>query len=415
LSEKIKLGYYSSANGIAGTEIYLRSILLGLNYDKFQVVLFCTKEHPFLREHAFKNLINKEFIKIVNTDGDDILVGDALQSKEGNDKKEASKVRNVWIKYCPKGIKYLAGFIKSLIRIKKVFKVHSVSILHINDDCSEPIVLSAKLAGIPNIICTLHVLPSEKKISFDSLVELISVRCCKKMIAVSMATKGFWIERYGIEKDKVEVIYNGVDFLNDRFLCDVNKDEYWEDLGLKDDDLIVIVPGRLHIMKGYRYLIEAMPKIVDLTPNVKFLFIGDGPYEESLKELINKLGVNEQVLFLGYRTDIIQLMKISDLVVLPSLSECLPYVLLEAHACGKAIVATNISGIPEIVEDKKTGLLVPVKNSEKLAEAVSKLLSDDSMRNRMAVNGKNRINKLFTVQNMLSKTYELYDFLLKNK
>ncbi|MCK5611443.1 glycosyltransferase family 4 protein [Candidatus Pacearchaeota archaeon] len=410
--EKIKIGYYSSANGIAGTEIYLRAVLLNLDYKRYKVTFFCTDEHPFLQEDRFESLIADELIEVV------YMKKTKAENKHRHDEMNASgklriiDMKVIWRKYCHQSIKYFVGFLKNMIRMRKIIQVHPVDVLHINDDCSEPTAISAKLAGFPIVVCTLHVLPCTKKAYFNSMIEFISVRCFHKMIAVSKATKSCWCARYGIKNNKVKVIYNGLNFSDNKFLGDVDKKEYLNALGSVDGDLLVLVPGRLHFMKGHRFLVRAMPEIISSVSRVRFLFVGDGAEEKSLRQLAKRLDVIANVLFLGYRTDIIQLIKISDLIVLPSMSECLPYVLIEAYGCGKAIVASDLGGIPEIIKNKETGLLTPPGDGGKLAEAIIELLNNDSLRNKMSLKGKDYVRETFTEERMLSETYGFYDDLL---
>jgi glycosyltransferase involved in cell wall biosynthesis len=144
---------------------------------------------------------------------------------------------------------------------------------------------------------------------------------------------------------------------------------------------VVLFVGTFSLHKGVKYLIGAMPRILRQYSDVKLVLVGSGPLEPGLRELVQQLGVTENVMFVGRRShdQMPQLLAAADLLVLPSLNEGLPRVVLEAMATGLPIVATSVGGVPELVKDRRTGLLVRPRDEGALADAVCRVLGDPNV------------------------------------
>jgi glycosyltransferase involved in cell wall biosynthesis len=142
--------------------------------------------------------------------------------------------------------------------------------------------------------------------------------------------------------------------------------------------------------------------------------VGDGPFLQELKSFINTLSLNSYVRFLGMRSDIPELMSIMDVFVLCSLSEGLPLTLLEAMASGRAIIATNVGGIPEVIEHGINGLLVEPDNHRALTEAIIQLLRDKSLAKRISESARNKLMENFTLDKMTEKYKEIYQDCISN-
>lgn len=209
-----------------------------------------------------------------------------------------------------------------------------------------------------------------------------------------------------VRKEKAVVIHNGIEI--DKFSLLDKKIDNEPKLRADDDSLIVGSVGRLHYQKGYEYLIEASKTVLENYPNVKFVLIGDGELRDSLDSFAKKIGVDNNFVFLGNRTDIPELLTQIDIFVLPSLWEGLPLVLLEAMAAKKPIVATDVNGIVEIIESEKEGILVPPKNSVELSSALIRLLKDEELRKRLAENGYKKVWSEFSLSKMIAETETVY-------
>ena len=177
----------------------------------------------------------------------------------------------------------------------------------------------------------------------------------------------------GIADRDVTVICNGVDV--ERYRRPAGCSVVRRDLGLGDDAKLLITVGRLSTPKGHRYLIDAVHSIATLHPDAHFLFVGDGELRPELEARAAACGMSARIHFLGARRDVAQLLAASDVFVLPSLWEGLSIALLEAMAAGLPIVATDVSGTRQAIQNGKTGLLIPAGDSGHLADALNRVLS----------------------------------------
>ena len=160
--------------------------------------------------------------------------------------------------------------------------------------------------------------------------------------------------------------------------------------------------------KGQRHLIEAAHLVIQQMPDVRFLILGEGELRDSLERHVREHHLEKHVFLPGFRTDVLGCMKSFDLFVMSSVTEGLGTALLDAMACGKAIVATRTGGIPEVVEDGETGTLVPPRDHAAMAQAILAMLADDEQRRRMGEAGLARVQARFTVERMVAETAAVY-------
>ena len=160
--------------------------------------------------------------------------------------------------------------------------------------------------------------------------------------------------------------------------------------------------------KGQRYFIEAAHLVVQKIPDARFVILGEGDLREHLEHLVREHHLEKHVLLPGFRTDVIGCIKGLDLFVMSSVTEGLGTSLLDAMACRKAIVGTRAGGIPEVVDEGRTGLLVEPRDSHQLADAIVRLVNDEALRRRMADAGSARVRERFTVERMVADTADVY-------
>jgi glycosyltransferase involved in cell wall biosynthesis len=162
-------------------------------------------------------------------------------------------------------------------------------------------------------------------------------------------------------------------------------------------------------------LLRALPPLVRRFPRLRCLVVGDGPLDGALRREAEALGLAGHCRFTGARPDVADLLAAVDVVVLPSLSEGLPFVLLEAMAVGKPVVATRVGGNPEVVEDGTTGLLVPPGDADALGAALARLLDDSAAAAAMGGRGQARVRERFTVRAMIEALEALYASLAEGR
>jgi len=225
-------------------------------------------------------------------------------------------------------------------------------------------------------------------------------------------------KKYGlVPESKSIVIRNGVDFLTFEKSSEklTEKFDWQEELGIDFSQPIVGSIARLHRQKGIPYLLESAKQLSQEIPGIQFLIVGGGPWKDRLTRLKSRLGLESTVHFLGERKDVPQLLSLFNVVVLSSLWEGLPYSLLEAGALGKPVVATDVNGVKEIITDGKTGILVPAKSPEKLAEALRKVIEGKELAHRLGAALKEDIQERFSLARMVSDVQNLYLSLLDEK
>jgi glycosyltransferase involved in cell wall biosynthesis len=303
------------------------------------------------------------------------------------------------------GIDYFLPF-----RLRKLFLKERVNIIHTHN--VNPFfygVIAAQLTGGIKAVQTDHsrgFFPVSKK---EMLSERVLARFTNKVIAVSEGVKADLVKYEHIDHKKIEVIYNGID--PSKYNVEVDLVKKRGELGIGKNAKVIGVGVRLSEQKGICYLIEAVGLIVKSYPDIKLLIIGDGELRIELQRMSEQLGLTDKVIFTGFRPDIPELLKVIDIYALPSLWEGHPLVLLEAMAAGKPIVATEISGNRETVAHGHTGLLVPSKDVPKLADALCRLLADETLRHDMGLNGHKRFQERFTIDQAICKYQELYETL----
>ncbi len=225
------------------------------------------------------------------------------------------------------------------------------------------------------------------------------------IVAVSDATRKKMIQQYHLPEAKVRTIHYGIDvkkFLgkNPRYIR--------EELGIPKNTIVFGTIARFTEQKGHRYLIQAIPKLIQHFPHVLFLWVGDGPLRPSLIQLAQDHNILSYIQILGFRKDVDALLHAMDIFVLPSLYEGFPNAVLEAMVCGKPVVATRVDGIPEAVVHGETGVLVPPKDPEALAEALIQMGQNSTLRKRMGENGKRRIHEYFLLEHQINAFDQLY-------
>jgi glycosyltransferase involved in cell wall biosynthesis len=274
--------------------------------------------------------------------------------------------------------------------------------------------LAANLQGIPSV-CTLHTFDDPPRGTSEYWrYQLMwwSLRVnCDRVLAVSEGTRQHHIRVGGLPPDKIVTMYNGIDLT--RFgRTPADRCRMRSALGIPLDATVLMTVAVLRQPKGIQYMLDALPAILESTPDVYYLLVGGGPYEAELKALAAERGVSDRVIFTGMRRDVPELLAAGDVFVFPTLGDALPTVLAEAMAARLPIVACEIGGVPEMVEDCVNGLLVPSADAPRLAEACIRLASDSARRKEMGRAGYAIAQQRFEVHAQVDNLVNLYFELL---
>lgn len=290
-----------------------------------------------------------------------------------------------------------------LIKKEKIDLIHS-HLFDINFYSS----IAAKITAVPHI-CTEHGdIHHPSKISKKNLVKArILTLCSQKIIFVSKYTKASFMKISKISEGKSAVIYNGIELHNFHSCIDVKKKRV--ELGLRQEERVVGNVGSLYPVKGQIYLLKAAKIVLQKFPNVKFIFVGRGDLEHKLKEEAKNLNITDHVLFLGFREDIHELLKVMDVFVLPSLSEGLPLSLIEAMACSLPNIASNVGGISEVIDDGLNGFIIPPADPEKLADRITYLLKNTQSASKIGKRALQKVKANFDLQTMINNYSRIYN------
>ena len=209
----------------------------------------------------------------------------------------------------------------------------------------------------------------------------------------------------GVPPDRAVTVHEGIDLDHVLAAPPVNVHEaFW----LPHGSPVVGNVAALVPHKGQRHLIEAAHLVVQQMPDVRCIILGEGELREHLEHQVRDYRLEKHVLLPGFRTDVLGCLKGFDLFAMSSTTEGLGTSLLDAMACGKAVVATTAGGIPEVVDDGVTGLLAPPRDHHAMAQAIVRLLGDDGLRRSMGEAGFARLAERFTVERMVAQTAEVY-------
>ncbi|MDF1590718.1 MAG: glycosyltransferase family 4 protein [Desulfobacterales bacterium] len=277
--------------------------------------------------------------------------------------------------------------------------------------------LAAWLAGVPNIVHTPHghvfyghFGPVASR--FFLLMERVFDFITDRVIALTEGEKKDYIALSVSHPQKLHTIHSGVDV--DRFKpgrTDVTA--LTKQLGWSDKSLVVGTIGWLLPIKGPDVLFEAMMHIWEKKINALLVYVGKGELEPKLKAEAFSRGVEDRVVFLGWRSDVDDIVQLFDVFVLPSLNEGMGRVLVEAMAAAKPVVASDVGGIPDLVRHKQNGFLVNPGDSKGLAYYIEKLLADRQLRIQMGGRGQ-ELSQHYSVRNMVAKIDALYFSLLQD-
>lgn len=274
--------------------------------------------------------------------------------------------------------------------------------------------IAGRLASVPVIISTVHnslkdyEVRSLRRWLYAFLLRL-TLPLVHRIVCVSEANRRDLIEECPAASAKAYTVYNGVD--PSAFPSQLDRQTVRQKFGITQGPVLVTI-ARLTEQKGHRYLIQALPRLLQTWPQLCCMFVGEGELRDALHHMAIDLGVEQACRFMGVREDIADILAAVDVVVLPSLSEGFPFVLLEALAMGCPVVASRVNGIPELIENQKTGLLVSPRDPHALMVAIREVLSNPTAASKMGAEGRAVVRERFTVDCMVANTTAIFDVAL---
>ncbi|MDG0866466.1 glycosyltransferase [Candidatus Lucifugimonas marina] len=261
-----------------------------------------------------------------------------------------------------------------------------------------------RLAGIPAII------GSELTIGQAGTIGKLATKLTNPLtnaVEVNSKTGGKAITKnLGVPTDKIEVILPGLDL--DAFTGTTNRTRIRHEIGVSENQHLVLFVGRLRPVKGPEYGIKAFTKALSENSNLHLALAGEGEQRAYLQTLTADLGIQSNITFLGARKDLPDVLSAADSILMPSLTEGFPRVANEAMAASKPVIATRVGGVPEAIIHDETGLLVESKNIEAMADAILRLSSDTDLQERLGRTARQHAEEHYSAASYVARLDNMY-------
>jgi len=321
------------------------------------------------------------------------------------------------IRVKPFPVSRIYGFnaVRQALRLKKFIQDNHVDIvqtIHFNSDIFGGVV--ARWAGVPVVISSRRDLGFTEHKKRHIVCRRVVNRCFDIIVANSNAVLQEVRIREQTPGNKLTVVYNGVDV--DNYTVPVCRKEKLNSLGLRSDVWLIGMVANVRPIKGFEYFIQAAARVKQSFPGSQFVVVGGDAefgveinvYKKKLVRLTRKLGLEDEIVYLGMRHDVAEILAVFDIYVSSSLSEGFSNTILEAMASGKPVVATNVGGNSEAVIHGETGFLVPPADADAIAEAIVKVLSNQELCYEMGCRGRSLIQDKFSILSMSQQMQRLF-------
>lgn len=311
--------------------------------------------------------------------------------------------------------------INTIFKIRNYIKSEKFDLVHCHGARANYLAFFVKIMLKIPFITTIH---SDYKLDFkDSFykqavfmpINAIAIRSFDYILAVTNAFKIMLIQR-GIDEKKITVIYNGINI--DEFdLSKIKpKNDFLKEYNIKYDEncIYIGIAARLQIVKGIKYLLEASNEILKTNKNIVVLIAGNGLLEKSIKEFINENNISNNVKLLGFVKDINSFYNAIDINILTSNSESFPYCLLEGARLKKPTIATNVGGIPEMIKNNETGLLIKPFSSKDIVDKINEFIHDMQKIEKFGQKFYEDICDNFSDEKMAKTHIQIYNKIIKS-
>jgi len=387
---KIKILFISHSSGMLGAEKSLLLLLKNINRNRFDPIVVLPANGPL------KNRIESLGIRTY-------------------------KIRSPWWVSGRKNIiwavlHYIFNIILEIIalfRIYKIVKLEKINLIYTNTIVNFTGAVISFLTKKPHIWHIREIISGNPDIHFllpNKILFNFILRFSNKIIANSNASAKQFLNNK-LNK-KIEIVYNAVDieeFKDSNPFPDIG--------GVKSKDWLIAVVGSLQKRKAQDDAVKAVKIVKDTIPNVKLLLIGDGnkEFKNYLKRLVFELDVSNNVIFTGYRDDVLNILRYCRLLLFPSLNEPFGRVVIEAMAVGIPVIGINSGGVKEIIQDSITGYLVLPHDPLNIAKKIIYLFNHPELAKKMGIEGKKIVKEKFNVQNYAKKIEKIIQEIMKKQ
>ena len=295
----------------------------------------------------------------------------------------------------------------TILDLIKIIRRDNIRILHLHGYGATTFGrIAAKICRIPAIVHE-HMI-AEKTPRAQSVADFLLTRLTTKGVAVSKAVANFMVEKRFIERDKTEVLFNSIAPSIGQTVPHDDKRRLTEELGIPADRSIIGIVGRLDPIKGHTFFLDAANQVLEKKPQAHFVILGAGDLLNALLEKSKQLGIEHYVSFLGHRRNVEEIVSLFDVYVCCSLTEGLSIAMIEAMALRRPIVATRVGGIPELIEDGVSGILVPPKDPDSIANAILDILNGPELGHRLGENAVKQYKEKFELSGIAEQLKNIY-------
>lgn len=374
---KIKVLFVITKSNFGGAQKYVYDIATNLNSDRFEVS--------------------------VATGGTGLLI----------QKLKEKQIRIIPILSLSRDVD-TASDIRAFFALLFLFIKEKPDVVHLNSAKAGGIgALASRFASVPKIVFTAHGWAfNEDRSALQKIVikffSWLTITLSHKTIAVSDAVKND-TRKWPLVNKKIVVIKNGINE-PDFYTKEEARAKIFSKIGavIQQDGFIVGTIAELHKNKGLSYAIEAFAKIIPTNPSLYYFIIGNGEEKEHLDNIIRRHNLQERVFLLGFVDNASRFLHAFDIFILPSNTESLGLVILEAGLARLPVIASNVGGIPEIIESGKTGLLISPRDTNIIIQSVQKLQSDIPFANSLGIALREHVLKNFSLKKTLAETTKIY-------
>ncbi len=297
----------------------------------------------------------------------------------------------------------LYNYVVEAIKINRIVKKESIDIIYLNG--ASGLYLSPLLSQKAKTYAIKHMMIDGGLIKLKIFLHKASIKKLRKLVVISEKHKHQLIQLLGKKfEGKIDVVYNGVDETKFK----IAKEEVEQGVS-KNETIVILEIARLTKIKGQELLLEAFYELSKIYANLELWFAGEGDLKETLILQANEKSIDKHVKFIGFTNDVPSLLYKTDIVVLPSYNEGLPLSIIEAMAMGKAIVATKIAGIPEMITDGENGLLIAPGDTKALISALKNLIENPTLRVNLGKSARICYDQKFTNKIFQAKMLSLFE------
>jgi glycosyltransferase involved in cell wall biosynthesis len=403
---KTRIGFYVYTIAVGGGEQYLRDLLWYLNRERYEITLFYEPWKPLEQFFAFDSCPPLHLCPIP-------VYETTMHGREGLQSKETLH------SIIQKKMRFILETPRNFARLKQAFLSNPVDILHISNGgypgawTAQLASLAAKSVGIPTCFMTIASTPMDNRSGpLWSIFDRKVAQSVDSFIAVAEYVGRVLVEKRSFPGEKIQTIYYGTRSMVAE-ISDQSRIATLQSMGISTDRIVIGIAARISLEKGHGYLLLALAKIREqIKDNVAVIIMGDGPYKDEIQSQSRALQLDDIITFTGRipNTNIAHYLAACNLMILPSEIEGLPYMITEAMSLGKAVVATNVGGIPEQVVHGETGLLIEPRNPDALAEAILHLINNPALLQQMGGKAQQRYQSLFTLERMIQDHEALYNY-----